>query len=323
MTVMTAILGSVSLTCIALRLMTRPPGPTQWTNMIDDWVMIVNTPVVAVFLALGLLVIKEGFGRDLYTLSFGEITTVQKVMVYAYEIMFSVTTTLSRISILCFYLRVFPFIVLPALNMVIRVTMVVVVAVGLSLGVALVFQCTPVSYVWDWWKEGAYGHCIDTAAVALSHGALSIALDIWIMLIPLPEIRKLHLPLRKKISVGFIFVAWVSVIGVVVPRTVEMKVFKVSQNATWNLFYPILWGMCEGYATVICACMPRIYMLFSGIHRKRSSSSSMQRDPHLSELIVVSSLHSEPNLPRPTANAAGSISPITRAATAPLPLGAV
>lgn len=61
--------------------------------------------------------------------------------------MFSVTTMLSRILILCFYHRVFPFAVLPVLARVIYVTMVVVVAVGLSLGLALVFQCTPVSFV--------------------------------------------------------------------------------------------------------------------------------------------------------------------------------
>jgi hypothetical protein len=78
-------------------------------------------------------------------------------VLYAYEIMFSVTTTLSRISILCFYLRVFPLIILPALKRVIYVTMVVVVAVGLSLGLSLVFQCTPVSFVWDWWKDGLTG----------------------------------------------------------------------------------------------------------------------------------------------------------------------
>lgn len=122
--------------------------------------------------------------------------------------MFSVTTTLSRISILCFYLRVFPLIILPALKRVIYVTMVVVVAVGLSLGFALVFQCTPVSFVWDWWKDGAHGHCISIMAVALSHGVLSIVLDIWIMLIPLPVIRKLHLPLKKKISVTIAFATW-------------------------------------------------------------------------------------------------------------------
>lgn len=45
-------------------------------------------------------------------------------------------------------------------------------------------------------------------AVALSHGAASIALDVWIMLIPLSEIRKLHLPLMKRINAVVVFVAW-------------------------------------------------------------------------------------------------------------------
>lgn len=87
-------------------------------------------------------------------------------------------------------------------------TLGVVTAAGIAVAMALVLQCTPISYYWNWWKDGAEGHCIYLHGLGWSNGAISIALDLWIMLIPLPEIRKLRLPLKQKCSVFLVFVAW-------------------------------------------------------------------------------------------------------------------
>lgn len=42
MTITCIVLGSVSLVCIVLRMMSRPPLPTRWTEMMDDWVLVAN-----------------------------------------------------------------------------------------------------------------------------------------------------------------------------------------------------------------------------------------------------------------------------------------
>lgn len=42
MTITSIVLGSVSLACIILRLLSRPPSPKRWTEMVDDWVLVAN-----------------------------------------------------------------------------------------------------------------------------------------------------------------------------------------------------------------------------------------------------------------------------------------
>lgn len=127
---------------------------------------------------------------------------------YAHEITYTVSVMLTRISILCFYLRVFPFVVLPALKRVIYVAMVVAVATGIGFSLGFALQCTPVWYNWDWWKNVAHGHCISLNALGWSYGAVNIALDVWIMAIPLPEIHKLRLRSKQRFGVALVFVAW-------------------------------------------------------------------------------------------------------------------
>jgi len=94
------------------------------------------------------------------------------------------------------------------LERIIYVTLGVVTAAGISVAVALALQCTPVSYYWNWWKDDAEGHCIHLHGLGLAAGGIGIALDLWIMLIPLPEIRKLRLPLKQKLGLFLVFVAW-------------------------------------------------------------------------------------------------------------------
>jgi hypothetical protein len=86
-----------------------------------------------------------------------------------------------------------------------------------------------------------------------------------------------------------------------------------------DLYYSIFWGMCEGYATVICACLPRIYQLFSRICRKWSPSDLAEGDKHLSSPTDVSSVQSKVGLIKLTKNAQRGISPIAGAMATILP----
>ena len=83
-------------------------------------------------------------------------------------------------------------------------------ATGVSLMVPSFFQCTPVSYVWSWWKlPPGTGTCINLHALGISNGAINLALDLSIMLLPLPELWKLRLPPKKKAGVFAIFIVWI------------------------------------------------------------------------------------------------------------------
>jgi hypothetical protein len=76
-------------------------------------------------------------------------------------------------------------------------------------------MCIPVQagkLAWEYWDNDHPGRCINVNAAVWANAAVSIVLDITSIILPSPELAKLHLSLRKKIylcsmfSVGFLLV---------------------------------------------------------------------------------------------------------------------
>jgi branched-subunit amino acid transport protein AzlD len=118
---------------------------------------------------------------------------------------------LTKFSILYFYLQFFPFVVFPKLRTTIYVTMAATLASGLAFTMAVVFQCTPISAAWNGFdeftpaSEMASAHCINVNVYGFTGASINLAFDLWLMLLPMPELIKLTLPLRKKIAVCLMF----------------------------------------------------------------------------------------------------------------------
>jgi hypothetical protein len=113
---------------------------------------------------------------------------------------------LTKLSILGFYLRFFPFIVFPRLRTAIHVTSAITVASGISFTMTIIFQCTPISFFWSAFDDPPpVGSCININAYAWTVASFNFALDLWLLALPMPELVKLSLPLRKKVVVCFMF----------------------------------------------------------------------------------------------------------------------
>ena len=68
--------------------------------------------------------------------------------------------------------------------------------------IAVALQCIPVNAVWD---LNVSGKCISTTGTVLAGAAFSIFEDIVIILIPIPELKRLNLSLRKRLMLVFMF----------------------------------------------------------------------------------------------------------------------
>jgi cytochrome bd-type quinol oxidase subunit 1 len=107
----------------------------------------------------------------------------------------------TKVSILFFYLRIFPGEIFR------RSTWCLIVLSTISAIIFVLvdaFQCTPVNYYWRR-LEGEPGRCFDPVGVAFSLSAEGIVIDFLMLGLPLYEIRKLNLPLRKKLAAGLMF----------------------------------------------------------------------------------------------------------------------
>lgn len=132
-------------------------------------------------------------------------------VVYALQIIYTIMIHITKLSILNFYLQFFPFTVFPRMRTAIYATMAFTVAMCLSFSMAVTFQCTPVDSYWNKFNENispaemATWTCIDLSAYGYAGSALQIALDLWLMALPMPELLRLSLPIRKKLAVCFMF----------------------------------------------------------------------------------------------------------------------
>lgn len=120
----------------------------------------------------------------------------------AWQVLWETSVTAFRLSILAFYIEVFP---VPkfrrwaygcvALVMIFFVTFVIV---SLTL-------CHPFPYFWDHSAGEGKGDCGSTTQVGAAAAMYSLIVDIVTVLLPVPVVWKLQMPKGRKISIICVF----------------------------------------------------------------------------------------------------------------------
>ncbi|CCC13087.1 hypothetical protein SMACR_06305 [Sordaria macrospora] len=96
---------------------------------------------------------------------------------------------------------------------------------------------------------------------AWTPAAITIALDFWIMAIPLWQLQKLNMDFKKKMAVGLMLCVGVFDIVISIIRLTFLLPSKLSANATQGFYPIILWSAVEYHVAVICACLPAMRQL--------------------------------------------------------------
>jgi hypothetical protein len=78
-------------------------------------------------------------------------------------------------------------------------------AFGVTFIFVIAFQCHPVSFHWENWDMPPHGHCINRMAMGWSISSINFAIDLWLLLLPMPQLWTLRVPLRKKLGVCLMF----------------------------------------------------------------------------------------------------------------------
>lgn len=169
---------------------------------LDDWFMVLTIfsgTASTVMTSLG--TIKNGLGRDIWTLSPNTITS----FVYWFfwmEWAYFLNLALLKMSLLFFYLKIFP-------NKTVRQLLWGTIGYNAIWGIAFIllaiFQCQPISYYWTKWDGEHHGTCISTNSLGWANAITSIVLDIWMVAIPLSQLKGLQLHFKKKIGVAIMF----------------------------------------------------------------------------------------------------------------------
>jgi hypothetical protein len=121
---------------------------------------------------------------------------------YFTELIYLTAIALTKISVLLFYLRLFPH---KQLRRTIYLTIVLCILYIIGFVIATALQCLPVHLAWDHWDGEHHGHCINLNALAWASAGVNIILDIIVIIIPMRELKNLAMSRRRKFGVMLMF----------------------------------------------------------------------------------------------------------------------
>ncbi len=120
-------------------------------------------------------------------------------IVFICEIAYVITIGLVKISILFFYLHVFP---KRSFRIQCFIVMAFCSASCITFLLVTIFQCHPLSYSWD---KTTKGTCVNYNSVSWANAGINIFQDILIVLLPISELNGLQLSKKKKIGLYAMF----------------------------------------------------------------------------------------------------------------------
>ncbi|UNI21695.1 hypothetical protein JDV02_007663 [Purpureocillium takamizusanense] len=228
----------------------------------------------------------HGLGRDVWTLPLEELSTFGMYL-YIMEVLYFVELSLIKISLSLFYMGIFPG---TNIRRLLLGTTIFNGIFGLAFALAGIFQCQPVSYFWTQYTDPRGGSCINLNAFGWVNGALSVAVDLWLIAIPLSQVSKLTLHWKKKMGVIIMFIMGTFVTVVSILRLQSLVFFANSTNPTYDQWSPVNWSTVEVNVGMICTCLPSLRLILVRIFPRLGSGSKGGRS-HGSD-----SSHSQPKL---------------------------
>jgi hypothetical protein len=192
----------ISAVFVALRIGHKLAGWRTSRFGLDDFfivltflILLPNTICVAIKL------LPNGLGQDIWTVPFDHITEYLRFFYWG-EITYIATLPVLKMSFLFFYKHIFSD---NKIQQLIVGTMIFDAVWGATIVLVAVFACTPISYFWHQWDHEHQGHCISISAMNWANASLSIALDLWMLAIPLSQLIQLRLSPIKKFGVILMF----------------------------------------------------------------------------------------------------------------------
>ncbi|KAK8022129.1 integral membrane protein [Apiospora rasikravindrae] len=208
----------------------------------------------ALILATGFL----GFGLHLWDVDPAHAPALLQ-LVYAGQIVYSLVKTLAKVAILCLIRQVFARVTW--IQRVVKGGFVFYFCSGVAFTTVVTLQCLPVQANWIPSLRPS-SRCLDIQAVGYAAGALTIAEDIFMIILPLPHLFRLQMSIKKKMSVSLLFgFAFFATITSII-RLKYLVEYGTSVDLTWTNVETGMWSMIEVHSNIIFASFPALWRWF-------------------------------------------------------------
>ncbi|RFU78918.1 pth11-typeg- -coupled receptor [Trichoderma arundinaceum] len=263
----TIVLGVISGVVVAVRIGSKIAMRMDFAP--DDWAIMVT---LACGIPSSVMNVRgtggNGEGKDIWTLPFDMITRFG-IYFYVLEILYFVQVMMLKMTLLFFYLNIFP----GSARKLLWATVVLNGIFGVTFILLAVFQCNPISHFWTGWDGEHAGSCLNSNAIGWANAATSIALDLWMIAIPLWQIRKLNLHWKKKVGVAVMLLVGTFVTVVSIVRLQFLVNLGSSANPTYDQIDVSIWSTVEINIGIICTCLPAIRLFLIRLFPRLGGSS--------------------------------------------------
>ncbi|KAI6778369.1 uncharacterized protein J7T54_000487 [Emericellopsis cladophorae] len=217
--------------------------------------------------------VKNGLGRDMWTLTADKVENVL-MFYYLGSIFYFATITFVKLSLLAFILRVFPD---KSFRKVVWVVTGLVMGYGISFIVATALQCSPAEGAWKQLRPEWAGTCNNIHLQKWMSAIFNIVLDLVLLALPLRNLWNLHMEVKKKVMIMFMFSLGIFVTIISVIRLHSLVLFANTQNVTWDYVDAAYWSTIEIHVSIIMCCLPSCRHLLVSLGATILKSKSFSR----------------------------------------------
>lgn len=262
-------LTALSVVVVALRLYTRTFILRNVGR--DDWAMLVALLFTIAYLVTIFVLRDNGLGFTMRLLK-PEHMVKQVQTTLAVEIIYYFAVNAIKISILFFYLRIAA---AKKFEHLCKGTIYLLVIFCGVCQIVCLTQCIPLHKMWDF-TGLVQGRCINTTAFFYTTSSLHIALDIWIIVLPVSTLLKVQRPRREKLALIVIFSLGIFSCIASIVRLHSIRIYTQSKDPFFDAVPINIWSMVEVNLGILCASIPALKALFSRAQRERSQNGTYQ-----------------------------------------------
>ncbi|KAH6722105.1 hypothetical protein BKA61DRAFT_666845 [Leptodontidium sp. MPI-SDFR-AT-0119] len=274
--VLAAVFSGVTFPVAGLKFWTRwaTSHRLEW----DDYAALIATVFMAGLAALEIASAKLGLGQHYWTIPVVKGILILKFY-YVAQMFYVFIQVSAKMSLLLLYIRVFPRTRTALLS---KIGIAFLLLHGTLYFFLVIFQCTPIAFVWD---RSISGKCLNLNTIGFSGAAASILEDLFILVLPIFEIKNLQLGKGKKWNLFLMFSIGSFACVTSIVRLKFLSDFTKSFDATWDQTDVVKWSLIEEFVAVLCACIPSLRAFVVKTFRTLNSSvRTMTKSKNASQL---------------------------------------
>ncbi|KAG6035474.1 hypothetical protein E4U41_006077 [Claviceps citrina] len=260
--IITFTLSAVTLVCIVSRILFKQFLSSRQRLDKDDWTIMSAIPTGTTLVGLVVFgITRHGLGTDIWGVPDADLRAFGAYF-FAISTLYMVLMVQIKLSLCFFYLNIFPG---TTIRRLLWVTVGFHVVMVLAFVAAIFASCSPFSFQWERYyldrRPFADGQCVDLNAAGWVHSTLNVASDLWLIAMPLTQVGKLNLHIKKKIGIVLMFLTGALVTIISMLRLNTMKTYNHTTNPTWDEWSPVFWSAVEICTGFICTSLPTVRLI--------------------------------------------------------------